>query len=266
MSIRRMLPFIFVNVIVSAVVVLLILTWWDSRQEEIAATATPLPGVGETPLADVTADPLAVAPTGETPAGATPEAEEEDGPTTHIVQAGETLGRISQLYDVPVEDIAEANDIFNANSISVGQELVIPLGGLSTATPLPTASPTVDDPPTPRPTEPLPEGTAVVEITEVVGVGDLASEAVRITNTGARPLSLRGWQLVDEQGNAYTFVDVTLYGSGDAGSPAIVVHTEVGQNTPSDLYWGQEAAVWESGETVTLQDAEGTVQATYLIP
>lgn len=266
MSIRRMLPFIFVNVVVSAVVVLLILTWWDSRQEEIAATATPLPGVGETPLADVTANPLTVAPTGETEAGATPETEEEDGPTIHIVQAGETLGRISQLYDVPVEEIAEANDIFNINSISVGQELVIPIGGLATATPLPTASPTADEPPTPRPTEPLPEGTAVVEITEVVGVGDLASEAVRITNAGARPLSLRGWQLVDEQGNAYTFVDVTLYGSGDAGSPAIVVHTEVGQNTPSDLYWGQEAAVWESGETVTLQDAEGTVQATYLIP
>lgn len=266
MSIRRMLPFIFVNIVISAVVVMLILVWWENRQEEIAATATPLPGVGETPVAGATTGPLA-APTGETPvAGATPETAEEDGPTIHIVQAGETLGRISQQYDVPVEDIAEANDLFNVNSISVGQELIIPIGGLPTATPLPTASPTADDPPTPRPTEPLPEGTAVVEITEVVGVGDLASEAVRITNAGARPLSLRGWQLVDEQGNVYTFVDVTLYGSGDAGSPAIVVHTEAGQNTPSDLYWGQEAAVWETGETVTLQDPEGTVQATYVIP
>ena len=265
MSIRRMLPFIFINVVVSAVVVLLILAWWDNRRGEIAATATPLPDVGETSLAGATSDPLA-GPTSETPAGATPETAEEDGPTIHIVQAGETLGRISQLYDVPVEDIAEANDIFNVNTISVGQELVIPIGGLPTATPLPTASPTADEPPTPRPTEPLPEGTAVVEITEVVGVGDLASEAVRITNGGARPISLRGWQLVDEQGNVYTFVDVTLYGSGAAGSPAIVVHTEAGQNTPSDLYWGQETAVWETGETVTLQDTEGTVQATYVIP
>jgi len=265
MSIRRMLPFIFINVVVSAVVVLLILAWWDNRQEEIAATPTPLPAIGGTLAAGATTGP-AVVPSDDTAAEPTAESESGDGPTIHIVQAGETLGRISQLYDVPVEEIAEANDIFNVNSIAVGQELVIPIGGLATATPLPTASPTPDEPPTPRPTEPLPEGTAVVEITEVVGVGELASESVLITNAGTRPLSLLGWQLADEQGNVYTFVDVTLYGSGDAGSPAIVVHTEVGQNTPSDLYWGQEMAVWEVGETVTLRDAEGTVQATYVIP
>ncbi|MDX1686566.1 MAG: lamin tail domain-containing protein [Candidatus Promineifilaceae bacterium] len=265
MSIRRMLPFIFINVVVSAVVVLLILAWWDNRQEEIAATSTPLPAIGGTMAAGATSGPAA-APTSDTTAEPTAEGESDDGPTIHVVQAGETLGRISQLYDVPVEDIAEANDIFNVNSISVGQELVIPIGGLPTATPLPTASPTADEPPTPRPTEPLPEGTADVEITEVVGVGDLAAESVLITNAGTRPLSLLGWELEDEQGNVYTFVDITLYGSGDAGSPAIVVHTEAGQNTPSDLYWGQETAVWETGETATLRDAEGTVQATYVIP
>ena len=265
MSFRRMLPFIFINVVVSAVVVLLILAWWDNRQQEMAATATPLPGPGGTLAAGVTADAPAVAPPATT-AEATAEDEAGDGPTVHIVQAGETLGRISQRYDVPVEEIAEANDIFNVNSIAVGQELVIPIGGLASATPLPTASPTADEPPTPRPTEPLPEGTANVEITEVVGTGDLASEAVLITNAGTRPLSLVGWELMDEEGNVYTFVDVTLYGSGEAGSPAIVVHTEAGQNTPSDLYWGQETAVWEAGETVTLRDSEGTVQATYVIP
>ena len=265
MSIRRMLPFIFINVVVSAVVVLLILAWWDNRQQEIAATATPLAGLGGT----LTAAGTVESPASSTPATTTesaPEGEAGDGPTVHIVQAGETLGQISQLYDVPVEEIAEANDIFNVNTIAAGQELVIPIGGLATATALPTASPTADEPPTPRPTEPLPEGTADVEITEVVGVGDLASEAVLITNAGTRPLSLVGWELADEQDNVYTFVDVTLYGSGDAGSPAIVVHTETGQNTPSDLYWGQEAAVWETGETVTLRDSEGTVQATYVIP
>lgn len=265
MSIRRMLPFIFINVVVSAVVVLLILAWWDNRQEEIAATATPMAAIGETRAAGATSGPAA-APTSDAAAEPTAEDESGDGSTIHIVQPGETLGRISQLYDVPVEDIAEANEIFNVNSIAVGQELVIPIGGLATATALPTASPTVDEPPTPRPTEPLPEGTAVVEITEVVGVGELASESVLVTNAGTRPLSLLGWELEDEEGNVYTFVDVTLYGSGDAGSPAIVVHTETGQNTPSDLYWGQETAVWESGETVTLRDAEGTVQATYVIP
>jgi urease beta subunit len=120
--------------------------------------------------------------------------------------------------------------------------------------------------PTPLPTEPPPEGEAIVEITEVIGVGELTEEAVRLTNVGTRPVQLGGWQLFDEQGRIYTFADATLFGSSDAGSPALLVHTEAGQNGPSDLYWGQETAVWEPGETVSLRDAEDTIQATYVIP
>jgi hypothetical protein len=96
----------------------------------------------------------------------------------------------------------------------------------------------------------------------VVGVGQLTEEAVSISNLGSRPAALLNWRLIDAEGHIYTFGQVTLFGDG----AAIVVHTESGQDGPSDLFWGQEQPVWQSGETVTLQDGEGTTQATYPIP
>ncbi len=48
------------------------------------------------------------------------------GGGTHVVQRGETLASIASQYGLTVGDIAAANNIRNANIISVGQELVIP--------------------------------------------------------------------------------------------------------------------------------------------
>lgn len=275
MPLRRMLPFILINVVVSATVFLLLLYWWDSRDvnvNEVSAT----PGLQEgSPLATAnladfaTPDDPGQAPADDAPQGAEDGAADDgepDGPTTHTVQAGETLGVISQQYDVSIEDIATANNIVNVNALSVGQQLVIPIGGLATETPQPTPLPTETPAPTSSPTAEPEEDVTVVEITEVVGMGELTSEAVRITNVGTRPLPLQDWQLEDESGNVYTFGGVTLFGSSEAGAPSILIHTEAGQNGPSDLYWGLETAVWQPGETVTLRDALGTVQATYEIP
>jgi LysM repeat protein len=268
-----MLPFLLLNVVVSAAVILGILYLWERRAPEVAQPAitslAPLAEAGSAPItvpevAGAASTPEAADAPAEQPAAA--EEPAGDGPTVHVVQAGDTLGRISQQYEVPLEDIVAANAIVNINALSIGQELVIPIGGLATPTIAATVAPTEAAPPTPRPTEPLPSGSAVAEITEVLGVGDLAAEAIRLTNSGARPLALRDWHLADEDGNVFTFSDVTLFGSSAAGSPSILIHTETGQNGPSDLYWGQEAAVWESDETVTLFDAEDTVQATYVIP
>ena len=268
MTLRRMLPFIFINIVVSLAVVLLVLYWWDSRQVDVVPTAQPTPLPAE--MTPAGGGPTAVAEENEGSGEvAAPAAEEADEPPVHIVQAGDTLGKISELYQVPVDDIAQANDIANINTIAVGQQLIIPVSGLATDTPegeTETAAPTPELPPTPLPTEPPAQGTAIVEISEVIGVGELADEAVRITNAGTRPVALQEWQLLDEEGHVYTFAAVTLYGSSEAGSPSILVHTETGQNGASNLYWGQEEAVWESGETVTLRDAEGSIQATYVIP
>lgn len=52
-------------------------------------------------------------------------------PSTHVVQAGETLLTISQIYGVTVNDIAVANSLDNVNILSVGQELTIPEPGFA---------------------------------------------------------------------------------------------------------------------------------------
>ena len=50
----------------------------------------------------------------------------EPTPFVHIVERGESLSRIAQLYQVEVEDIVALNDIRNPNRIQIGQEILIP--------------------------------------------------------------------------------------------------------------------------------------------
>jgi LysM repeat protein len=50
----------------------------------------------------------------------------QDAGTTHIVQPGDNLYRISLQYGVSVADIAQANNISNTDRILVGQRLIIP--------------------------------------------------------------------------------------------------------------------------------------------
>ncbi len=270
MPFRRMLPFILLNVVVSATVFVLLLIWWDGRNADEESTTSTAPAVAavETPVLVelLTPDPLSGVVDAPQDAPQDGEQQDESGPTTHVVQAGDTLGSISQRYDVAVEDIATANNIVNVNAISVGQELIIPIGGLPTETPPPTAEPTATAAATDTPTPEAQDESPRVEISEVIGVGVLTEEAVRISNNGSQPLSLQGWQLEDESGAVYLFSGVTLFGSSDAGAPSILVHTEAGQSGASDLFWGLEDSVWQAGETVTLRDAQGAVQATYEIP
>ncbi len=157
-----------------------------------------------------------------------------------------------------------ANDISNPNLISVGQELIIPIGGIPTATPLPTNTPAPEqnERPTPIPTEPPIEGEAIVEIANVTGIGVLVEEAVQVSNIGSRQIALMGWTLRDSSGHVYTFGQVTLFGDG----AAIQIHTETGQDGPADLYWGLETPIWESGEQVTLLNADGDIVTVFDIP
>jgi competence protein ComEC len=156
----------------------------------------------------------------------------------------------------------QANGISDPNFLQVDQVLIIPIGGLPTETPAPTPTPTSNAAPTPIATQPPVEGEAIIEIAEVIGAGSLTDEAVSIVNSGNRPVALLGWQLSDEQGLVYTFGQVTLFGDG----AAILVHTEAGQDSASDLFWGLEQPVWQPGKAVILTDAEGTIRTTFTIP
>ena len=48
------------------------------------------------------------------------------GGTTYTVQAGDTLFRTAQPFGVTVAAIVEANNLANPDSLSIGQQLIIP--------------------------------------------------------------------------------------------------------------------------------------------
>jgi LysM repeat protein len=260
MSFRQMLPFLFLNVIVSAVVVLSILFWWDNRGGE-AGDATPTAALadGILPTPNVAAPPSGTVPP-EAAGDTSADTATDDGPVVHTVQSGDTLNRISQQYDVSVEDIMAANGLTDPNILSVGQQLTIPVGGLPTPTvPPPTEIAAL---PSPIPTEAVVAGQGEIAIAGITDPGALDTEAVQIVNNGAELQLLLGWTVRDEDNNAYTFGDVSIFGEG-AG---ILLHSRAGTNSPLELFWGLAEPAWRSGETLTLWDAAEQVVATYVVP
>ncbi len=213
--------------------------------------ATPTPSATATPLPTATAIPT-VPPPSPTPS-----------PLLHIVQPGETLAGIAAAYSVPLAELIAVNNIQDPNLIHAGHVLVIPgvwVTPTGSPTPLPSGGPT----PTPvqRPTLPTltPSGPPAVEIGGVLGAGDLARETVRLRNRGGI-VSLEGWTLSDASGDSYTFPRLVLFPGGE-----ITLHSGPGISTPTDLYWNRAAPAWQSGELLTLRNAEGDVVDTYVVP
>ncbi len=109
-------------------------------------------------------------------------------------------------------------------------------------------------------TEFLQENINVI-IRTVVGAGNLDMEYVEILNQSGGAVDLTNWQLANDQGGRFTFPALILNQDG-----AIEVHSKTGNNTVIELYWQADSPLWQSGKTVTLLDAAGQTQATYLIP
>ena len=278
MSFRRMIPFLLLNVLVSATVVMVILWWWDGRspqalinspgiQDEsaLAALLPPQPDTAPQPTEQPSAEEAVAAVEGET---AVETAGNPSGEQIHVVRAGDTVGRISNQYGVTMEAIMEANGMSNPNFLSIGQELIIPnLSGIPT--PIPTLNEAEeaqaannDAPPTPIPTVSASEGVAQVEITAVRNAGNVDREVIEIVNNGSSEVNLAGWQVRDQSGNSYTFGYITLYGEG-AG---ILLFSGSGLDGTTNFNWGQAEAVWEPGETVQLFDTDDNVITEFIVP
>ncbi len=100
-----------------------------------------------------------------------------------------------------------------------------------------------------------------VEIVSVIGAETFEAEMVLVRYIGEGELDLSGWTLKDEDKNVYNFPQLILFPEG-----AVQVHTMAGQDTVVDLYWGLRQSVWQSGETVSLIDSQGTERAIYKVP
>lgn len=103
--------------------------------------AAPTPGQTISSAAPAGSAGASVAPTDaprRTPTPA-PTAEITPEPFVYVVEPGDHLVNIADLYGVSVQDIMDLNGITNPNRLSVGQQLLIPGYGVQ---------------PTPKPTKP----------------------------------------------------------------------------------------------------------------
>jgi len=91
-----------------------------------------------------------------------------------------------------------------------------------------------------------------------VGSGNIAEEMLIITNRG-QPVNLEGWTLSDRHDNVYTFPGILLW----SNNASVRVHTGLGENTATDLYWKLDRSVWETGDKATLADKNGKSIAVY---
>ena len=190
---------------------------------------------------------------------------ENDGCLRYIVESGDTISAIGQQYGVFPGDILLANDMDEDHILQIGEVLIIPVEGCialmspprrsrrSTNTPfqLTRNAPTVTLQPT--------AVNAQVEITNVQFPGDVNSEAVEIRNLG-NVVNLQGWTLTNEDGDTFLFPEFRM----QQGS-LVRIFSRQGQNTPAALYWGRELPAWVDGETITLYDSSGQVQATFRV-
>ena len=96
----------------------------------VVITADSLSGV-----VDQSPDRAGVRVTSSNPIVATPPVVETttttaaaNEPGVHVVQPGDTLSVIAEMYGVPVQAIADANGLDDVNTLKPDQELIIPAG------------------------------------------------------------------------------------------------------------------------------------------
>jgi LysM repeat protein len=254
---KRMFYYLLINVAVSACVVLTILYFWER-----ANNSDTEPEPGEVVLLVSPTNTLAVLVDDETPQPTAPSFVYE----TYVIESGDTLSEIATLFGVTVDEIMSFNSIDNADSLAVGDILVIPV--IATPTPLPPPTePAATRTPVPTPevsleiSETPAEGDVILEIVSVAGVGDIFEERVLIRQTGEGSVSLANWQLAGSNGQLYSFPQITLFKDG-----AVTVYTGSGNNTVVELYMGLAQSIWQVGDVVSLLDPDGNVVAAFQIP
>lgn len=237
---RQFLPFVLLNIVVSALTMIAVLTLWSPRVEIEAPTPTPTMGAAAVAASAIPSPTATLRPS--------------PTPHTYVVQPGDTMNAIAVALDISVEALMEANDLTDPDLLSAGQILIVPREGDGEEQ----AQAATEGPATNTPAPGGDEAPAV-EIRGVAGPGELEEEVVRLLNSGG-VANMAGWTLDDGGDNVYTFPAFTLHNG------AVSVHTKSGSDTVIDLYWGQPEPVWTSGTEITLRDADGAVQSTFLIP
>jgi hypothetical protein len=224
-----------------------------------------------------TIDPALIGPDGRVDAAAAVAALPENC-VVHAVADGEYPSRIATIYDVNMFTLMAVNglDEVSATNLQIGDELIIPLEGCPVEAFIQEAAAADDDPEAGEELDDDPEATeepdarptltlaptavdAQVEIVEVIGAGDITTEAVVLRNIG-QLVEISGWTLSDAEGNTFTFPEGRRLFSGGS----VTVNTRAGDdNPPLVYYWGMDEALFgDRNSVVVLSNAQGQAQAT----
>ena len=251
MNIARWTSYLILNVFVSASVAVAVLMYWDKYQR-------PYANIGTNPVEIANID---YGESQEYNSNQVISNESSHDSTTYRVSAGDTIGRIALQFNLTVEELMKANNISDPNRLSIDQQLVIPVTKSMEPTlrPMATASATDTVTISDKDTLPVTEYSHKLEIRSVNSIGNLEFERLVVVNWG-ETVSLLGWSIVSSAGETYDFPELRLYENGQ-----VTVHTSVGNNTVTDLYWGKSESAWEPGVTMNLVDSNGSTHANYEI-
>jgi LysM repeat protein len=184
----------------------------------------------------------------------------------YVVEPGDYIIGIAQEYGVFPGDILIVNGMTedDVTNLQVGDVLIIPVEGCAvlltpTVPPEPTNTPFSLTRTAPTITPPPTALNAQIVIANVEGAGNVNSEVVEIRNVG-NVVNLQGWTLSSARGESFRFPEFRMQRDS-----RVLVFSRQGQNTPAALYWGREVNAWVDGDTVTLADSAGEVQAEFVI-
>lgn len=89
---------------------------------------------------------------------------------------------------------------------------------------------------------------------------NLNGEYVTFENTGSSAVDMTGWTVSDEADHTYRFPSGFTLEAGQS----VTLYTGSGSDSDTELYWGQDSAVWNNGgDTVYLEDDAGNTVDTY---
>lgn len=140
----------------------------------------------------------------------------------HVVRRGESLGAIARKYGVSVEDITRVNHLRNANRITVGMELIIPVapgsGTAATASTSPKDAATTSTAPA---AAKAPADAPPVVTTYTVRAGDTLAGIAQAR--GVTVSQLQEWNGIKDENTIYVGQKLTLKkpaGSATAPGPS----------------------------------------------
>jgi len=222
---KRLSFYLILNILVSGCTTFSVLFLWEKSHDALPSRiSSQLSGnVSET-----------ASPIGNGTPTVTPVLKSTETQTfiAYQVQSGDTFESIAEQYNISVDELVSINGFSKSQPLGDGEVLQIPLH--------------------PR---------LSVMIDSVIGAGDLDQEGVVLKLRGEGELSLAGWQLRSDNGDIYTFPQITLYRNSE-----LYIYTKKGTNTVHSLYWGLDRPVWSPGSRVTLYNDSGNQQTSYLIP